>query len=218
MTTESKMNESPDSVNCNRRATWARKWAVIGIRSGAGGVILLLLLMGVLGHKWVWMIPIKYYGYLFFLPLLPALLGVVIWTLFGRRPAGSWLTAPLADDWIMSLGMGVLVFGLLVAIAVPSFIRASKRASCSPGQYRQVDAAKDQYALENNITNNITPRWEDLTPYLKAGSRLAMEGGNDKHGNPIIIGGIHERVRVHPRTKKLLEDATGGDTFWGPYS
>ncbi len=83
---------------------------------------------------------------------------------------------------------------------------------------RQVDAAKDQYALENNKTGTVTPNWNDLTPYLKAGSPLMQNGGMDSLGNPFMIQSISERLMVNPKTKAILQDATGGDTFWGPYS
>ena len=83
---------------------------------------------------------------------------------------------------------------------------------------RQLDAAKDQYALENNKGGNMTPAWEDLTPYLKAGTRLATGGGTDIYGNPFIIGGLQDRLTVNPKTKEALSEATSGDVFWGPYS
>ncbi len=118
---------------------------------------------------------------------------------------------------LIELVVVLSIIGLLAAIAVPSFMRAKKRAMCGLGDYRQIDAAKDQYALENSITNHITVRLGDLTPYLKAGSRLVLSGGKDRIGNPIIIGLLHEPVRVNPLTKKYLADAAD-DTFWGPFS
>jgi prepilin-type N-terminal cleavage/methylation domain-containing protein len=114
----------------------------------------------------------------------------------------------------------VAIIGLLAAIAIPSFIRARQRtlATAVLNEMRMVDAAKDQYGLENNKAGTATAGWADLTPYLKAGSKIAVGGGNDTVGNPIIIGLMSESVRVNPLTKSSLSDATGGDTFWGPYS
>ncbi|MBI4028528.1 MAG: hypothetical protein HY360_26310 [Verrucomicrobia bacterium] len=105
-------------------------------------------------------------------------------------------------------------------VTVPGILKARNRATASTilGQLRQTDAAKDQYALEKNKEGTVRPQWADLTPWLKAGSKLALSGGKDNYGNPILIGTLSERLRVHPRTKKILEDVTGGDTFWGPYS
>ena len=114
----------------------------------------------------------------------------------------------------------VAIIGLLAAIAVPSFMRARQRSIASTilNELRQVDAAKDQYALENTKMGTVTPDWVDLTPYLKQGSKLVNNGGNDTLLQPIAIGTISQRLRVASATKDTLSDATGGDTFWGPFS
>ncbi len=114
----------------------------------------------------------------------------------------------------------VAIIGLLAAIAVPSFLRARMRAQATTvlNECRQMDAAKDQYALENNKTGAILPGFADLTPYLKAGSKLATNGGNDTVGNPFTIADIQSRLQVSATTKTALSTATGGDAFWGPYS
>jgi len=49
----------------------------------------------------------------------------------------------------------VAIIGLLAAIAIPSFMRArttSQKNACI-NNLRQIEAAKDQYALENGLTN-----------------------------------------------------------------
>ena len=112
----------------------------------------------------------------------------------------------------------VAIIGLLAAIAVPSFIRARQRAQATTvlNEARQLDAAKDQYALENNKTS-ITPVFADLTPYLKAGSKLVGNGGLDSMGGSFTIGTVNENVRVAAGTQSTLSAATGAG-FWGPYS
>lgn len=114
----------------------------------------------------------------------------------------------------------VAIIGLLAAIAVPSFMRARQRSIASTilNELRQADAAKDQYALENTKTGAVVPAWADLTPYLKQGSKLANSGGNDTLGNAIGINAVSARLTVAQTTKDSLSDATGGDTFWGPFS
>jgi prepilin-type N-terminal cleavage/methylation domain-containing protein len=114
----------------------------------------------------------------------------------------------------------VAIIGLLAAIAVPSFIRARLRyqATTVLNECRLMDAAKDQYALENNKTGTVTPAFADLTPYLKAGSQLVLNGGNDSLGNAFTIGAINARLQVSATTKSSTSEATGGDAFWGPYS
>ena len=113
----------------------------------------------------------------------------------------------------------VAIIGLLAAIAVPSFMRARMRAQASTilNECRQVDAAKDQYALENSKTGAVTPLWTDLTPYLKASSKLADGAGNDSLGNPFAIGTIATRLTVSATTKTALSTAAD-NAFWGPFS
>jgi len=114
----------------------------------------------------------------------------------------------------------VAIIGLLAAIAVPSFLRARMRSQATTvlNEARQVDGGKDQWALENNKTGTATPTWANLTPYLKAGSKLANNSGSDSMGGTFTIGDVSASIRVATATKTALSDATGGETFWGPYS
>jgi len=113
----------------------------------------------------------------------------------------------------------VAIIGLLAAVAVPSFLRARLRSQATLilNECRQVDAAKDQYALETNKSGATTPSWNDLTPWIKAGSRLVESAGNDTLGNAFFIGDIQSRLQVNTTTKTALS-ATADDAFWGPYS
>ena len=118
----------------------------------------------------------------------------------------------------------VAIIGLLAAIDVPSFMRARMRAQASTvlNEYRQLDAAKDQYALENNKTGTSIMVWADTTPYLKAGSKLADSGAKDALGNWITVAGggaitMSSRLSVNTATKTALSTAVD-DTFWGPFS
>ena len=66
----------------------------------------------------------------------------------------------------------VAIIGLLAAIAVPNFAQArtnARRGSCI-NNLRLIDAAKEQYALENNKDTATTPAGADVTPYLKGGA------------------------------------------------
>jgi len=114
----------------------------------------------------------------------------------------------------------VAILGLLASIAVPGFLRSRMRAQATTvlNEARQLDGAKDQYAIENGQTGAVTPTFAELTPYLKAGSKLATNGGNDTVGNAFIIGTVDTRLQVAAATKTTLSTATGGDAFWGPYS
>ena len=123
---------------------------------------------------------------------------------------------------LLEIMIVVAIIGLLAAIAVPSFMRARMRAQASTilNEFRQVDAAKDQYGLENNKKDTDPVSWADATPHLKAGSRLATGGGTDLLGNG-FSGGVPPtvgmRLVVSASTKAALSAAVD-NTFWGPYS
>ena len=52
----------------------------------------------------------------------------------------------------------VLIIGILLAIAVPNFIRAreTSRSKACISNLKQVDSAKEQYAMDNKLTTNDT--------------------------------------------------------------
>jgi prepilin-type N-terminal cleavage/methylation domain-containing protein len=63
----------------------------------------------------------------------------------------------------------VAIIGLLAAIAVPNFVQArnTTRKNTCINNLRLIDAAKEQYALENNKDSATTPDDADLEPYMK---------------------------------------------------
>lgn len=111
----------------------------------------------------------------------------------------------------------VAIIGLLAAIAVPSFIRARKRSQGTTvlNELRQIDGAIDQWALENNKTSGDTVTWTDITPYLKAGTRLANSSGTDLLGNNFTITSVQSGVKVGQSTYDAF---SGVGISWGPYS
>ncbi len=60
----------------------------------------------------------------------------------------------------------VLIIGILLAIAVPSFISARERsrANACRSNLRQIQAAKEQWAMANNQGPTATPTWDNLVP------------------------------------------------------
>jgi hypothetical protein len=57
---------------------------------------------------------------------------------------------------------------MMAAIAVPNFIKArevSQQNACI-NNLRQIDAAKQQWALEKGKQATDVPTWDDLKPYL----------------------------------------------------
>ena len=64
----------------------------------------------------------------------------------------------------------VAIIGLLAAIAIPNFVRArnTSQVNACINNLRQLDGAKQTWALENKTTADPTP--DDVTPYLGRGS------------------------------------------------
>ena len=63
----------------------------------------------------------------------------------------------------------VAIIGLLAAIAIPNFVRARNTAqknSCI-NNLRQLDGAKQQWAIENKKVDTDTPTSDDVKNYLK---------------------------------------------------
>jgi prepilin-type N-terminal cleavage/methylation domain-containing protein len=85
----------------------------------------------------------------------------------------------------------VLIIGILVAIAVPNFVRAreSARARACVANLRQMDSAKEQYAMDNRLAQGATmPALSTLcgagtTTYIKGGTPQCPSSGTYTLGN-----------------------------------
>ena len=66
----------------------------------------------------------------------------------------------------------VAIIGLLAAIAIPNFVRARTTAQQNAciNNLRQLDGAKQQWALENRASATATPADSNIQPYLGRGS------------------------------------------------
>ena len=88
----------------------------------------------------------------------------------------------------------VAIIGLLAAIAIPNFVKARTTAQTNAciNNLRQIDAAANQFALEQKKTSGSTITWPtDLTPYIKlntAGSIPGCPAGGD-YSTAFTVGG-----------------------------
>jgi prepilin-type N-terminal cleavage/methylation domain-containing protein len=66
----------------------------------------------------------------------------------------------------------VAIIGLLAAIAIPNFVRARTTAQMNAciNNLRQIDGAKQQWALENKVGQTATPQNTDIQPYMGRGT------------------------------------------------
>ena len=106
----------------------------------------------------------------------------------------------------------VAVGGAVAAIAIPNFVRARAAAQGNAGapgprgngiirspqnaciiNLRLIDAAKQEWALENHKQNSDTPTEQDLTPYFGAGP--AAKFPVCPQGGKYTIGTIGEKPR-----------------------
>src|SRR6266404_290129 len=70
----------------------------------------------------------------------------------------------------------VAIIGLLAAIAIPNFVKARQNSQTNAciNNLRQIDGAKQQWALENGKTGSTSPGVASITPYLGRGSAGAV--------------------------------------------
>ncbi len=79
----------------------------------------------------------------------------------------------------------VLIIGILMAIAVPNFVKAreSARKNTCIANLKQIDSAKEQWAMDNKKNSGDATTMTNLTTgYLKA-APLCPSGGTYTTGN-----------------------------------
>jgi prepilin-type N-terminal cleavage/methylation domain-containing protein len=111
----------------------------------------------------------------------------------------------------------VAIIALLAAIAVPGFLRARKRSQASRilNDLRLIDAAVDQYAIENNKTSGDAVPTTAWTAYLKSGTALystATDIFNRGYGSQTV----DSIPKVPNATFNGLSDVAPS-SFWSPY-
>ncbi|MDW8107535.1 MAG: prepilin-type N-terminal cleavage/methylation domain-containing protein [Armatimonadota bacterium] len=79
----------------------------------------------------------------------------------------------------------VLIIGILLAIAVPNFIgaRERSRANACRSNLRQIQAAKEQWAMATNQGPTAEPNWNNLVPTFIQRQPSCPSGGNYTIGN-----------------------------------
>ena len=102
------------------------------------------------------------------------------------------MNEPREDSSGVDIIVWIVVCLLLGAIVIPNFIRAratSAQAGCI-NNLRQIDGAKNEWALENGKTNGTVATKTDIKPYIKLDSK-----GNIPHcpsGGIYTIGKVGE--------------------------
>ena len=81
-------------------------------------------------------------------------------------------TAVRSAYTLVEIMIVVSLIGLLVAIAIPRFIKSRETAQLGSiiGNLRIVENAKDQWALQNQKGTGSLPDWPGLSDYIKGGT------------------------------------------------
>jgi general secretion pathway protein G len=77
-------------------------------------------------------------------------------------------TSRNAGFTLVEIMIVVAIIGLLCAIALPNFIRArtTSQTNACINNLRQIDAAIQQYAMENDLGSGASVSLTELSPYL----------------------------------------------------
>ena len=81
-------------------------------------------------------------------------------------------TSRKAGFTLVEIMIVVAIIGLLAAIAIPNFVKArtTAQANACINNLRQLDGAKQQWALEKNQPPSASPSSGDVSAYLGRGS------------------------------------------------
>jgi len=124
----------------------------------------------------------------------------------------------------------VAIIALLAAIAVPSALRARKRsqATSTLETLRAIDAATDQWAIDNHASPGQGVATFGLASYVKSGTKLynQLNGtdlssgtaglATDALGNTILGTPVDSTPQVPAATFTALSDVAPSE-FWGAY-
>lgn len=79
----------------------------------------------------------------------------------------------------------IAIIGLLMAIAFPNMVKArgtAQKNACIKN-LKQIDGAKEQWALENKVSAGSTIDQPAVEAYIKAGAPSCPGGGTYTYGN-----------------------------------
>jgi type II secretory pathway pseudopilin PulG len=121
--------------------------------------------------------------------------------------------------------VAVAVTALLAAITAPNFMRAHLRSQASQTLkvLREIESAKEMYALKNGVSDGVVPTCADLLPYARPGSlaatQLAVNRVHDVLGRSIAINAIGKPVQLNTVSWDQFEPVVGDSpqAFWGEF-
>ena len=101
----------------------------------------------------------------------------------------GWLTVVNGNQHPakLFLASAVVPLGMLSAVAIPNFVKARQTAQKNAciAHLRQIETAKQDWALENKKADTDTPTKEELRPFFKSPQILVCPAGGDYTINPV---------------------------------
>jgi prepilin-type N-terminal cleavage/methylation domain-containing protein len=98
----------------------------------------------------------------------------------------------------------VLIIGVLLAIAVPQFMKSREGANARACQHnlKQILGSKERWGMENNKSATDTPDWPDLAPFFVRSQVDCPAGGSYTIGRmdqipTCDIGGVRGDWNAH---------------------
>ena len=89
----------------------------------------------------------------------------------------------------------VAIIGLLAAIAIPNFVKARTTAQTNAciNNLRQIDGAKEQWALENRAPEDSAVTAADVQPFIKNGAavRCPASGAAGTFDTSYTVGALN---------------------------
>jgi prepilin-type N-terminal cleavage/methylation domain-containing protein len=106
----------------------------------------------------------------------------------------------------------VAIIGLLAAIAIPNFVRArtTSQMNACINNLRQIDGAKQQWALETKQSTDATPAITDISVYLRNSVLCPAAGSVTTFVGSYTMGAVSVKpvCVILPLTHKLPADTT----------
>jgi prepilin-type N-terminal cleavage/methylation domain-containing protein len=89
----------------------------------------------------------------------------------------------------------VAIIGLLAAIAIPNFVKAreTSQSNACINNLRQVDGAKQQWALETKQASAAAPAYTDISVYLKNSVTCPSGGSTATFATSYTIGDMNTK-------------------------
>jgi prepilin-type N-terminal cleavage/methylation domain-containing protein len=118
---------------------------------------------------------------------------------------------------ILEVMVVVSITSLILAVTIPNYIRMRKRAQASDilAELRMLDGALTVYAAENSVERGTDVSFDQLRPFMKAGTRVVTTGP-DVLGGAYTVFHVDIHPSVHPDTFAALSDVAPRE-YWEPF-